>query len=71
MDPDDRPGVALTRLFAPDALLPVQVVHPPAEHWLQRLYLAVLGDALHCLEGKGLPSHICSRRDRPRRWQEA
>jgi hypothetical protein len=64
-------SIEVTRLFAPYAILPVQIVHPPADHWLQRLYVAILGDALRCLEGKGPPSHLGSRRDGARRWHEA
>src|SRR5262245_65496654 len=40
---------AVTYIFAPDAVLPVQCVSPPAEGWLQRLCLGVLDDALRCL----------------------
>src|SRR5262245_64595123 len=40
---------AVTYIFAPDAVLPVQCVSPPAEGWLQRLCLAILDDALKCL----------------------
>jgi len=41
--------VEVTRIFTPDAVLPVQRVSGPAEGWLQRLYLAVLDDTLRCL----------------------
>ena len=37
-------------MFAPEAILPVQVLHPPADCWLRRLYVALLGDALRCLD---------------------
>ena len=44
----------VTRLFVADAILPVQVVRPPADCWLQRLCLAILEDALKCLEARAV-----------------
>ena len=44
--------VDLTRIFTPDAVLPIQVTYQPADRWLQRLCLAVLDDALKCLAGR-------------------
>jgi hypothetical protein len=52
--------VDLTRVFTPDAVLPVQLVSSPAEGWLQRLCLAIFDDALKCLEGR--------LRDRRQAW---
>ena len=46
--------VDLTRVFTPDAVLPIQVTSPPAERWLQRLCLAVLDEALRCLGVRGV-----------------
>jgi hypothetical protein len=40
-------------MFTPYALLPAQVVHPPADCWLQRLYLAIFEDALKYLAVSG------------------
>lgn len=44
----------VTRLFVADAVLPVQVVRPPADRWLWRLCLAILEDALKCLEARAV-----------------
>ena len=52
MEAENLDAVDLTRVFTPDAVLPVQVAHPLASTWLQRLCLAVLDDALKCLEGR-------------------
>ena len=41
------------RGLAAAGLQPVQVDHPPADHWLQRLCLAILEDALKCLGTHG------------------
>jgi hypothetical protein len=49
----------------------VQVVHPPADGWLRRLYLAILEDALGCLAGKGAPSGKPYRGEVARRAREA
>ena len=46
--------VDLTRIFTPDAVLPIQVTYQPAARWLQRLCLAVLDDALRCLGVRGV-----------------
>ena len=66
-------AVALSRLIVPALLLPAQVAHPQADHWLVRLYRAILEDALECLEGRGAPSSIGRRLqyERGRRRQEA
>jgi hypothetical protein len=58
------------QLLAANIILPVQIAHPPAGRWVQRLYVAILEDALACLEGKG--SLNKGRRDAvARRTQEA
>ena len=54
MEAENLTTVDLTRIFTPDALLPIQVTHQPAERWLQRLYLAVFDDALRCLGVRGV-----------------
>jgi hypothetical protein len=60
-----------THLLTPNALLPVQFAHPPATSWLRRLYVAILSDALDCLDGKGPPSKMGSARDGTYRRNEA
>ena len=60
-----------TQLFTPSVLLPTQVARPPTNRWLRRLYVAILSDALDCLEGKGPPSLAGSSRDGTHRQQEA
>src|SRR2546426_10193567 len=47
---EDSVVMDVTRLFAADVILPVQVVHPPTDGWLRRLCLAILEDAFKCLE---------------------
>ncbi len=64
-------AVGVVRLFTPAVLLPVQVVPPPADRWLRRLCLAILEDALGCLEGKGSPSGKPYRGEVARRAREA
>jgi len=64
-------AVGVVRLFAPAVLLPVQVGHPPADRWLRRLCLAILEDALGCLEGKGSPSGKPYHGEVARRMREA
>jgi len=64
-------AVGVVRLFTPAVLLPVQVVSPPADRWLRRLCLAILEDALGCLEGKGSPSGKPYRGEVARRAREA
>jgi hypothetical protein len=59
------------RMFTPNVLLPAQVLRPPAISWLRRLYVAILSDALDCLEGKGPPSKMSSARDITRGQHEA
>lgn len=44
------------RLLAANIILPVQIAYPPGERWVRRLYVAILEEALACLEGKGLPN---------------
>src|SRR5215510_15560057 len=61
----------INRLFAADVVLPMQVVRPPTDSWLRRLYQAILEDALGCLEGKGSPGGRGSRREVTRRSREA
>jgi hypothetical protein len=58
------------RVLTPALLLPVQVVHSPAESWLRRLCRAILEDALACLEGKG-PSSNMGSGDSARRASQA
>jgi hypothetical protein len=60
--------VNLTHLFAADVILPVQIIHPPADRWLRRLCLAILEDALKYLEGYG---GYGGRRARARQRHEA
>jgi len=57
-------------VLIPALVLPVQVVHPPAESWLRRLCRAILEDVLACLEGKG-PSSNLGRSDGARRAGQA
>jgi hypothetical protein len=52
VEAENRAIVDVPRVFTPDAVLPVQIAHQSAERWLQRLYLAILDDALKCLEGR-------------------
>jgi hypothetical protein len=47
-------AVEVTRVFTPEAVLPIQVTYQPAECWLQRLCLAVFDDALRCLGVRGV-----------------
>jgi hypothetical protein len=49
-------GAEVTRVFVADALLPVQVVRPPADRWLPRLCLALREDALQCPEVRAVRS---------------
>ena len=64
-------GSAPPRVFTPALLLPVQLAHPPADSWLRRLCLALLADALACLEGKGPSRSKESPGQGARRAQEA
>ena len=57
-------------VLIPALVLPVQLVHPPADSWLRRLCRAILEDALACLEGKG-PSSNLGRSDGARRAGQA
>jgi hypothetical protein len=72
-----RPKVAnpdagrAARVLTPALLLPVQVAHSPAEHWLRRLCLAILADALACLEGKGPLRYKGDHGEVARRMREA
>jgi hypothetical protein len=68
---EDSVVLDVTRLFAADVILPVQVVHPPTDRWLRRLYQAILEDALGCLEGKGSPGGRVYRGEAARRSREA
>jgi len=68
---EDSVVMDVTRLFAADVILPVQVVHPPTDRWLRRLYQAILEDALGCLEGKGSPGGRVYRGEAARRAHEA
>jgi len=54
VEAENRAIVDVTRVFTPDAVLPIQVTHQPAERWLQRLCLAILDDALECLGVRGV-----------------
>jgi hypothetical protein len=49
----------------------MQVVHPPASNWLRRLSLAILEEALECVEGRGSPAGKSKQRDVVRRTREA
>jgi hypothetical protein len=49
VEAETRAVADVTGIFSPAALLPVQLVYPPAEGWLPRLCRAVLDDALRCL----------------------
>ena len=71
MEAENLAGVNLTHLFAADIILPVQVIHPPPDRWLQRLCLAILEDALACLAGKGSPGGRSYRGEVARRAREA
>ena len=64
-------GVEVTGLFTADVILPVQVLHPPADRWLRRLCLAILEDALGCLAGNGSPGGKVHRIAGARRTHEA
>jgi len=37
VEAEERAGVEVNRVFIPEAILPAQVLHPPAESWLQRI----------------------------------
>src|SRR3954467_15231292 len=68
--------VAVSRLLAPQVLLPTQIARSTNNNrWLRRLYGAILEDALECLDGRGLASstglHTAPERDRARRRQGA
>jgi hypothetical protein len=71
VDAEDWAVGDVIRLFAADLILPVQVVHPPADRWLWRLCLAILEDALKCLEGKGSPGGRSRHGEIARRTREA
>jgi hypothetical protein len=71
VEAENLAGVNLAHLFAADAILPVQVIHPPPDRWLHRLYQAILEDALGCLEGKGSPGGRVYRGEAARRAHEA
>jgi hypothetical protein len=58
-------------LFATASILPVQFVPSPTLGWLGRLCLAVLADALGCLEGKGSRGGTDYRREATRRARKA
>ncbi len=70
MEAENLAGVNLTHLFAADVILPVQVIHPPPDRWLQRLCLAILEDALNCLEIRAVRGgHIARARYRHEAWE--
>ena len=71
MNGESPAGVEVTGLFTADVILPVQVLHPPADRWLRRLCLAILEDALGCLEGTGSPGGRVYRGKAARRAHEA
>lgn len=71
MEPENSAIAHEIRLFTPTVILPAQLLRPPATSWLRRLYVAILSDALECLEGKGVPGNLRSSRDRARRRREA
>ena len=47
-----RPAEDVSCLFSLAVLLPGQDPHAPPDHWLRRLYQAILADALKRLEGR-------------------
>jgi hypothetical protein len=70
VEAENLAGVNLTHLFAADVILPVQVIHPPPDRWLQRLCLAILEDALNCLEIRAVRGgHIARARYRHEAWE--
>ena len=70
MEVENLAGVNLTHLFAADVILPVQVIHPPADRWLHRLCLAILEDALKYLEVRGgYGGRIARARQRHETWE--
>ncbi len=71
MTAEDCVVADVTRLFAADVILPLQVVHPPVDRWLRRLCLAILEDALGCLDGKGSPGGRSRHGEVARRTHEA
>jgi hypothetical protein len=71
VEAENLAGVNLIHLFAADAILPGQVSHQPADRWLQRLCLAILEEALGCLEGKGSPGGRVYHGEAARRSREA
>ncbi len=71
MQTEDHAVVDVARLFTANVILPVQAVHPPADRWLRRLCLAILEDALRCLEGEGSPGGRVRRGEVARRTHEA
>src|SRR5262245_3298316 len=73
LDTANSTALIVSRLVIPALLLPAQIAHPQADHWLMRLYRAILEDALECLAGRGVPSSMGTRTpyERTRRRQEA
>ena len=71
MTAEDSVVMDVTRLFAAHVILPVQVIPPPTDRWLRRLYQAILEDALGCLEGTGSPGGRVYRGEAERRSREA
>src|SRR5262245_18936583 len=71
MNADNSPAVDLSRLFAPQVLLPAQLAHSAAHRWLRRLYGAILEDALGCLEDGGSPNTRPTEGSVARRGREA
>jgi hypothetical protein len=68
VEAEERAEVEVTRVFIPEAILPAQVLHPPAESWLQRLCLAILEDALKCLEARVVRKRRVVARARHEAW---
>ncbi len=69
MEVENFAEVNLTHLFAADVILPVQVIHALPDRWLQRLCLAILEDALNCLEIRAVRGgHIARARYRNEAW---
>jgi len=70
VEAENLAGVNLAHLFAADAILPGQVIHPPPARWLQRLCLAILEDALNCLEIRAVRGgHIARAHYRHEAWE--
>ena len=69
VEAENLAAVDVARIFSPEAVLTGQLVSPPADSWLQRLCLAILDDALKCLEVGGTYGGPRARaRDKQEAW---